>query len=216
MSELWHTWVEDLHSVNGHPVPRRFNKLSGEFLEQLHGFCDASSVAYGVAIYLRAEHEDGSISTSLVTAKARVLPVHPVTIPKAELLGAHLLARLLHHTCSVLEIPLCRVFAWTDSEIVLHWIPKAPSQLDRFVANRVYGMPTKLHTNPTDLASVLRTWPSQHTDGQVRHGSPCSRISGPPPTHPNLPFQHSLPPSVHLQSQTRLHSWVMVQVLLFL
>ncbi len=155
--------MEDLHSVNGHPVSRRFIKLSGECLEQLHGLCNASSVAYGVAIYLRAEHEDGSISTSLVTAKARVLPVHPVTIPKAELLGAHLLARLLHHTCSVLEIPLCRVFAWTDSEIVLHWIPKAPPQLDRFVANRVYGIQQLLpsvswrhvptDTNPADLAS---------------------------------------------------------------
>ncbi len=103
----------------------------------LHGFCDASSVAYGAAVYLRTH---GSTHTTLVIAKAHVLSVKPITIPRAELLGAHLLAKLLSHTCSVLAIPSGLVHAWTDSEIVLHWLPKTPPQLDRFVANRVYSI----------------------------------------------------------------------------
>ena len=200
--------MEDLHSVNGHPVPRRFNKLSGEYLEQFHGLCDAFSVAYGVAIYLRAEHEDGSISTSLVTAKARILPVHPVTIPKAELLGAHFLARLLHHTCSVLEIPLCRVFAWTDSEIVLHWIPKAPPQLDRFVANRVYGIQQLLpsmrwrhvptDTNPADLASRGVRAPDLGNSALWWSGPPwlSSQLDQWPTSHPSKPSVPTLVASI--------------------
>ncbi len=155
--------MDDLHSVNGQAVLRRLAKPSGVCYDELHGFCDASSVTYGAAIYLRTEYEDGSTTTTLVTAKARVLPVRPVTIPRAELLGAHLLAKLLNHTSSVLQVPSCRVHAWTDSEIVLHWLPKSPPQLDRFVANRVYNVQcllpdviwkhVKTDDNPADLAS---------------------------------------------------------------
>ncbi len=163
MAESWATWVEDLQSVNGHAIPRRLSLPSGPHSEELHGFCDASSYAYGVSIYLRASSPDGSIHVSLVTAKSRVLPVKPVTIPKAELLGAHLLARLLSHTSSVMDIPLGQIHAWSDSEIVLHWLPKSPPQLDRFVANRVHSIQrllpsVKWHhvptsSNPADLAS---------------------------------------------------------------
>lgn len=87
----------------------------------------------------------------------------PVTIPKAELTGAHLLAKLLRKTADLLDIPLTKVFAWTDSEIVLHWLPKSPPLLDRFVANRVFAVQQLLpdvvwrHVcsadNPADLAS---------------------------------------------------------------
>ena len=64
----------------------------------------------------------------------------PVTIPKAELLGAHLLAKLLHHIATLLSISINSCYAWTDSEIVIHWLPKSPLLLDRFVANRVHAI----------------------------------------------------------------------------
>ncbi len=164
MAVSWSTWVEDLPSLNSHSIPRRLSYPASKHTDELHGFCDASSCAYGGAsIYFRASAQDGSTHVTLLTAKAQVLPVKPVTIPKAELLGAHLLAKLLHHTSEVLDIPHCRVHAWTDSEIVLHWLPKAPPQLDCFVANRVYAIQELLPavtwrhvpttSNPADLAS---------------------------------------------------------------
>ncbi len=163
MAVSWSTWVEDLPSLNSHSIPRRLSYPASQHTDELHGICDASSCAYGASIYLRASAQDGSTHVTLLTAKARVLPVKPVTIPKAELLGAHLLAKLLHHTSEVLDIPHCRVHAWTDSEIVLHWLPKTPPQLDRFVANRVYAIQELLPavtwrhvpttSNPADLAS---------------------------------------------------------------
>ena len=161
----WEEWLADLPSLNLHAVPRRIvpdNDAPAQ-LWTLHGFSDASSVAYGVCIYLRSVSAGGRISSVLVTAKARVLPVKPVTIPKAELTGAHLLAKMLQRTASLLDIPLCRVYAWTDSEIVLHWLPKSPPLLNRFVANRVHAIQQLLpdviwrHVrsadNPADLAS---------------------------------------------------------------
>ncbi len=211
MATSWSTWVEDLHSVNGHAIPRRLNIPSGVCSEELLCFCDASSYAYGVAIYLRATSPDGTSTVSLVTAKSRVLPVRPVTIPKSELLGAHLLARLLSHTASVLDVPLCQVHAWTDSEIVLYWLPKSPPQLDRFVTNRIHSIQELLPSvtcvtfplHPTQLTwrageSVPRTWPCQHSGGWVRPGSPCRQVNGPPPNCPNPQFRHwSLPSVLH-------------------
>jgi len=161
---LWETWIADLPTIHEFAIPRRLNPSNSKpLISQLHGFSDASKVAYGAAIYLRTVNEDGSISTTLVVAKARVLPVKPVTIPRAELLGAHLLARMLTHTGKLLGIPDTHLFAWTDSEIVLYWLPKHPSSLDRFVANRIHAIqdlvdPThwrhvRTHENPADLTS---------------------------------------------------------------
>ena len=164
LHDKWKAWLSDLPTILSHPIPRRLSNSPEKSINKaLHGFCDASTLAYGAAIYLRSVHKEGSTSVSLVTAKARVAPVKPITIPKSELLGAHLLAKLLHHTAAILNIPQSCIFTWTDSEIVLYWLPKHPSQLDRFVANRVHAIqslvPPKLwrhvrsSDNPADLAS---------------------------------------------------------------
>ncbi len=50
---------------------------------------------YGAAIYLRRVHADNTTTVTLVTAKARVLPLKCITIPKAELLAALLMVILL-------------------------------------------------------------------------------------------------------------------------
>ncbi len=161
----WDEWLSDLPAINGHAVPRRIVPKDDSSPDSwtLHGFSDASSVAYGASIYLRSVNSRGQVSSTLVIAKARVLPVKPITIPKAELTGAHLLAKLLIRTASLLDIPLQRVHPWTDSEIVLHWLPKSPPLLNRFVANRVFAIQQLLpdviwrhvrsSDNPADLAS---------------------------------------------------------------
>ena len=62
---------------------------------QLHGFSDASQAANGCMIYLRALHQDTSISVRIITAKTTVAPLAGATIPRPELCGTLLLARLL-------------------------------------------------------------------------------------------------------------------------
>ncbi len=160
----WDNWLSDLPIIHSHPVPRKlFVDTSPHRKLTLHGFCDASSVAYGVVIYARTEAPDSSTHTSLVIAKARVLPTKPITIPKAELSGALLLAKMMRHTLHLLNLPTDASYAWTDSQIVLFWLPKSPSALNRFVANRVASIQELLppthwrHVpsaeNPADLAS---------------------------------------------------------------
>ncbi len=161
----WKDWVEDLSLVKSHPLPRRYcDTLTKSSSKSLHGFADASTAAYGAVVYLRAVQVDGSSQVSLVTSKARVLPVKHTTVPKAELLGALMLAKLLSHVSTLLDIPNDAIHPWTDSAIVLYWLSKPPEQFkDRFVANRTQVIHDHLpHStwrhvatqfNPADLAS---------------------------------------------------------------
>jgi len=99
--------------------------------QALHGFSNAFSVAYKAVMYLRRVHSDNSITMTFVTAKAHVLPLKLITIPKAEQIAAYILTRLLIRVAEILDIPAQFFYAWSDSEIVLHWLAKNPSSLER-------------------------------------------------------------------------------------
>ena len=60
----------------------------------MHGFSDASEQTFAAVVYLRAVYPDGTITTRLVAAKTRVAPIKKQSIPRLELLGALILARL--------------------------------------------------------------------------------------------------------------------------
>ncbi|KAI5636209.1 pao retrotransposon peptidase domain-containing protein [Phthorimaea operculella] len=100
----------------------------------LHGFCDASERGYAAAVYLRTASSTGTVHVRLVMAKSKVAPVRTRwTIPKLELAGAALLARLLNHvTCNLRgTINLDEtVYAWTDSRIVLCWLQTSTPATD--------------------------------------------------------------------------------------
>ncbi len=130
--------------------------------QSLHGFADASSYAYGAVVYVQRVHSDNTTTVTLVTAKATALPIKHITIPKAELLAALLMVRLLVRTAKLLDVPIASLHAWSDSEIVLHWLSKYIRTLEKFVVNRVDVItetlpPNWRHVksadNPADLAS---------------------------------------------------------------
>ncbi|GFY19008.1 integrase catalytic domain-containing protein [Trichonephila clavipes] len=90
----WKKWCEELPHLRNLKIPRIV--LDSTLLEddvELHSFCDASKKAYGAAIYLRTKSRNG-ISVKLVTSKSRVAPLNCVTLPRLELLGALVAARL--------------------------------------------------------------------------------------------------------------------------
>ncbi len=158
----WKTWLADLPLITSRPISRRYSlNPSPVVFRSLHGFSDASDLAYGAVVYLRQVHEDTSISVSLVMSKARVSPLKPLTTPRAELVAAYLLAKLLSYISDLLNIS--DLFAWTDSSIVLCWLRKLPSTLNTFVAHRVSAIQdlipiSKWHHvstshNPADLLS---------------------------------------------------------------
>jgi len=60
----------------------------------LHVLCDASSRAYAAAAYIRVADTNGDVTVNLVALKCRLAPPNGDTIPRLELLGTLLGARL--------------------------------------------------------------------------------------------------------------------------
>lgn len=86
----------------------------------LHGFSDASNVAYAAVVYLKVVSASGRITISLMAGKSRVAPVTPLSVPRFELSTVVLLSRLMEFVFqSVGSMPY---HCWTNSTIVLDWV----------------------------------------------------------------------------------------------
>lgn len=76
-------------------------------------------------MYLWSFVENKSV-VSLVCEKTRVTPIKSLTIPRFELLGAKLLAKLLNKVRGLLNIYSNHIYAFSDSQVALVWI-KGPA-----------------------------------------------------------------------------------------
>lgn len=136
LTARWNLFAQNLLHLSNLTIPR-YLFFSKTFVEiQLHGYSDASLSAYGAALYLRAIYSDQTVSSTLLCSKSRIAPLKTVSLPRLELCGAVLLARLTHRILSVLSFKISKVILWTDSQIVLCWINASPSRWTTFVANR--------------------------------------------------------------------------------
>ena len=156
-------WREQLPLLKTMHLPRCYFSVGKTSSTQLHGFSDASDLAFAAVVYLRATYTDGSVSCRLVVAKTRVAPLNKVSTPRLELCGAEMLAELLSITGSTLNIPVSNIHAWCDSTVALAWLRGSPSNYKVFVANRVASAARNLSPsawqhvptdqNPADCAS---------------------------------------------------------------
>ena len=103
----------------------------------LHGFCDASEVAYAGMVHLRAIDSRNQVHVSLVMVKTKVAPINRPTIPRLELCSAVIVSKLLGHVASTLAIPPTNIYAWSDSQVVLGWSRGNPRCFKPFVGNRI-------------------------------------------------------------------------------
>ena len=139
----WRKWKEDLMSLQDFNIPRclkpeGFGRLTRA---ELHHFADASQEhGYGTVSYLRLIIDQGNIHRSLVMGKSRVKPLNgAVSVPKLELAAATLATRINKVVTKELEerLTIDSVTYWTDSMIVLKYIPNEKRRFVTFVANRV-------------------------------------------------------------------------------
>lgn len=95
---------------------------------ELHGFADASTKAYVATVYVRVVNEDlGSARITLLMAKTKVAPLTPVSVPRLELCGAVLLAKVMKSVAAMVAIPDIPLYCYTDSSVTLAWLRKHPS-----------------------------------------------------------------------------------------
>lgn len=161
--EQWTRFKSDLPNLENIKIPWWLGTLSSDSnLIELHAHSDASERAYAAVTYLKVNNENNPLS-NIVMAKTKVAPVKTLSIPRLELCGALLAAKLAHKIKNELHIPSAPVFSYSDSQVALVWIKSHASKWSTFVSNRVGKIQTlvppqhcyhvRSADNPADLAT---------------------------------------------------------------
>lgn len=139
LAEKWDQWCAELPRLHLVAIPRwyQIEIQPNSQVIKLHVFCDASEKAYSAVAYLQGQNKEGEVVTSFVASKSRVAPLKKMTLPRLELMGALIGARLGNNLLKPLNMERNQLNMWTDSMIVLHWIRSAAQRWKPFVANRV-------------------------------------------------------------------------------
>ncbi|XP_063914810.1 uncharacterized protein LOC135131161 [Zophobas morio] len=159
----WTKFVNELKDLRNYNITRKLIISYPYMAVEIHGFSDASTKAYGAAIYIRVIYQSGDVSVRLACAKSRVAPLNTVTLPRLELNAAVLLIKLFIKVNSILNLNVDRRYFWTDSTIVLAWLAESPNNWKPYVANRVayvkkHSLIAEWHhvcskDNPADMVS---------------------------------------------------------------
>lgn len=91
--EMWAHWSSRISHIQSISIPRRVICNDWTRIE-IHGFCDASEVAYGACLYMRSITPNEEYTVRLLCAKSRIAPLKKLLLPRLELCGAVLLALL--------------------------------------------------------------------------------------------------------------------------
>ena len=146
LSHQWSQWLSSLSHLSSLSFPRCI--IPKEFADgvmELHHFCDASVREFGACSYLHIVDHRGQIHVSLVAGKARLAPMKQASIPRLELLGATVAAKLGKVISRELEIPLLKSTFWSDNQIVLAYIHSETRRFKTFVANRWSWSEVRVH-----------------------------------------------------------------------
>ncbi|KAG5683928.1 hypothetical protein PVAND_013185 [Polypedilum vanderplanki] len=142
---LWSEWLTDLKKASSVQIPRRrttLDSLASADSIELHTFTDAGQEAIAAIAYFVVIHKNRRES-SFVLAKAKVAPLklknkQEVTeMPRLELLGALVGARLAAHVVKLHPHLKLKQFFWCDSEVVLRWIWNTNMKLPRFAISPI-------------------------------------------------------------------------------
>ncbi|CDW53743.1 RVT 1 and Peptidase A17 and DUF1758 domain contai ning protein [Trichuris trichiura] len=135
----WWSWRLELTALPLVTLARRLIPMRKEDVatKDLHVFTDASEDAYGAVVYLRTTTKRGKNSMVIVASKSRVAPLKKLSVPRLELMGALIGARLVSYVKEVMELEIDAVHCWTDSKVALAWICSVTKQWKPFVKNRV-------------------------------------------------------------------------------
>lgn len=124
----WEAVYHRLASLDGLQLSRWVKRGSDTVHCELHGFADASSVAYAAVVYIRVTSISGEITTTLLAGKSKVAPIKPMSIPRLELSAAVLLSRLIKSVQNALQLTELSCHCWTDSTVTLAWLSQHPSK----------------------------------------------------------------------------------------
>ncbi len=138
----------------------RYIGLSGSTTQtSLISFVDASTLAFGAAVYIRIQKED-TVVTRLMFAKTRVASTG-ISMPRLELLAILIGTRALKFVSTQLSQCIGDMILYSDSKCALQWLV-SQKPLTTFVTNRVREIVSNKDItfryvssldNPADIAS---------------------------------------------------------------
>ena len=183
LKNQWYQWLDELPHISSIFIDRCLQPESYFTAPtiELHYFCDASESAYGAVCWEILRQSDGNSKISFIMGKARVAPLKLVTIPRLELCGAVLAARLHETIFGQMRSKVSKTYFWCDSMTVLRYIRKTTSRFKTYVANRISIIQdlTRVRDwrridgslNPADLAS-RGFMPSEREKLKLWHNGP--------------------------------------------
>nr|XP_049704894.1 uncharacterized protein LOC126056305 [Helicoverpa armigera] len=158
----WKSFIATLQHLQDIKIPRHVREINTNYTD-LHIFSDASQDAYGACAFISTYNDNSPATVRILCAKTKVAPIKPVTIPRLELCGALVGAKLYQKIVQSWRLKFNHIYFWSDSMIVINWIKMSPNLLKTFVQNRVVqineltGELPWLHVagkdNPADLLS---------------------------------------------------------------
>ena len=177
MESKWRRWLDEVKQLSAFKLPRHHIDLSCAKLIEAHVFSDASEAAYGAVAYLRYISDCDSVICSFVASKTRVAPLKAtLSIPRLELQGALLAARLWNSLSNELNLQIERVVFWTDSNTVLRYLNNETRRFKPFVSNRV-----------AEIHEITQVQQWRHVPSEMNPADYCSRglpASALTPDHP--------------------------------
>ena len=134
----WSKWQEELDEISQFRIPRFYRHIpDNPSVIDLHVFGDASEQAFCAVAYFRFCYASGAVRCAFVTAKTRVAPKKPLSIPRLELQAAVLSARLATVVIKEHDYIIDSTYYWTDSSSVFQWIRGVSKRHPAFIANRI-------------------------------------------------------------------------------
>ena len=122
----WNFLQNEVRTLSELRVPRCYfvTELGKPVSHEIHGFSDSSEKAMAAVAYLVSKYANGRVNARLIASKTRVAPMKKQSIPRLELLGAYLLAKLVFSVRSVFERLAFNfdTYYWVDSFTTLCWI----------------------------------------------------------------------------------------------
>ena len=135
----WKTWLQDLKQQGSIVFSRSIYMNIQEEVTWcwIHGFGDASKVAYCAVIYIVYTQLSGTYA-KMLTSKPRVAPMKPQSIPRLGLMAARCTAKLVQNVETALnnQRRIEGRTLWSDSKTVLCWL-RNKKEWKQFVKHRV-------------------------------------------------------------------------------
>lgn len=148
MVNKWKQFFVDLYELEKLTFQRTLKPSNAMGRPSLIIFSDGSMQAYGACAYVRWQTTENKFVASLIVAKNKIAPLKQLSIPRLELCGALVAARLRETIVKQFDWNFQSVIHIVDSSIVRSQIQKESRGFNTFVAVRIAEIQTK--TDPRE------------------------------------------------------------------